>query len=117
MSTNDATTPKNAEVSTHNLSRALDLLAAYANSGVPDDVSLACAQVCRELRDALAAPAAAAPRRPSEPATHYPHCWESVRLPAQAEAPALTPLPTCRLCGGTGGLHWSGCVALAGEGL
>lgn len=28
----------------------------------------------------------------------------------------LLARPTCRLCGGTGGLHWPGCVSLAGEG-
>lgn len=41
---------------TSTLERAVRLLSEYANSGVPDAVSLECAQVCGKLRNALAQP-------------------------------------------------------------
>lgn len=49
------------QVDTSTLERAVRLLSEYANSGVPDAVSLECAQVCGKLRDALAQPQPSSP--------------------------------------------------------
>lgn len=53
------------QVDTSTLERAVRLLSEYANSGVPDAVSLECAQVCGKLRDALAQPQPSATCQPN----------------------------------------------------
>lgn len=131
---------------------ALRLLTAYANSGVPDDVSLECARVCGALRAGLAQEGqpipdkassgmAGIPDKPTlEQVSRLPDHWESLARVDRAykrtvnastyercarelraalphldtsQPPGPTP-DCCRLCGGTNGLHWPGCIVLAG---
>lgn len=63
--------------------QALVLLTAYANSGVSNEVSLACAQVCRSLREELAADDIG-----KDMTLIDAQRAENVRLTVAAEAPA-----------------------------